>query len=737
MNTIKLPLDCTTSVNGSDSYFMTGAAYDTESSTIYDKKIVKVKGVEHEKVIVKSAFVYHVQFAIGYEYYTFRTLRDFTYFLKDLATYIQDIHTEENKPKLIIWVCNLSHEWAFMKNYIAENFELTRIFSRSNREPLLIELDNVVQFREAIGLFGKSAYDISENWCSLYKKLKGDLNYELIRHSLTPIQRDKTGHSEYDYMKNDVMLLTEMHEKIMQAYIREDKSIYIPYTISGFVRLHLKDAIKHDEDLTSYRENHMGKLKDNITMLKIFNKGIFTTAEDWNLLRQYGFSGGVVGTNRKYVGKVLSNVVCADIESDYPYQMLDKLYPRGKIHTGNKEMWDVCLNKHKPVFGLFYVGKMTATTDHAFFSKHKIINDNDKVYNERHGGTRNRIIYNGKIVQCENAVIIMNDIDYKIYSRAYDFENLIPLKVWYFDSYFAYDKLPVWLRKCVAGDYYNKTVIKRKYGSKQAQTMQVYRDSKSRVNTYYGTLALRPSDIFDMLDDSDNLFKPQKEFTFEDLKNNCWLNPYWAFYCTSYARAMLIDAILTEPDAVVQYDTDSLYIRINTAAGKRLIKYLEKFNERCKIKNERNFKGLVDDVEFCLQLGTWDFDKPYDKFLGMGAKKYIVSDKDGIHTTIAGLPKSAIPAMINSKGMSNALKELNPIALQHAVIIENEYCKKLASTYNDDNFEHWEQITDYKGQTILQPVSSYHALVPIDFTLDAQNLYYSQQDQFSKIKPLK
>jgi hypothetical protein len=297
-------------------------------------------------------------------------------------------------------------------------------------------------------------------------------------------------------------------------------------------------------------------------------------------------------------------------------------------------------------------------------------------------------------------------------------------------------RLPVWLRKCVANDYYNKTVIKRKYG-KKAQEMLIYRDSKSRVNTYFGTLALRPSDIFDMLDESDNLFKPTEEFTFEELTKNCWLNPYWAFYITSYARAMLIDAILTEPDAVVQYDTDSLYIRANIKAGKRLIEHLEKFNDKCKWKNGYNFKGLVEDVEFCRNLGTWDFDEPYVKFLGLGAKKYIKSDKDGIHTTIAGLPKSAIPAMINSKGLGNAIKELNPIALQHAVIVDNEYCNKLASVYNDDNFEHWEQITDYLGQTILQPVSSYHALVPIDFTLDAQNLYYSQQDQFSKIKPLK
>ena len=41
---------------------------------------------------------------------------------------------------------------------------------------------------------------------------------------------------------------------------------------------------------------------------------------------------------------------------------------------------------------------------------------------------------------------------------------------------------------------------------------------------------------------------------FDDIRNNFWLNPYIAFYCTSYARAVLMHFIARYPDEIVQYD---------------------------------------------------------------------------------------------------------------------------------------------------------------------------------------
>ena len=179
---------------------------------------------------------------------------------------------------------------------------------------------------------------------------------------------------------------------------------------------------------------------------------------------------------------------------------------------------------------------MRAKTNHAVFSKHKAINLNELKYMKIFGAPMDSIVLNGKILAAKKIVVIMNDVDLKIYTKAYDLKDVTVLKCWYFP--WGYKKLPEWLRNCVIADYITKAKLKKDLGSHAAQQNVEYRDSKSRVNTYFGTLATRPDDIFNALDDL-QLFIPEKEFTFEDLRRNTWLNPYWAFYITSYARKML------------------------------------------------------------------------------------------------------------------------------------------------------------------------------------------------------
>ena len=57
--------------------------------------------------------------------------------------------------------------------------------------------------------------------------------------------------------------------------------------------------------------------------------------------------------------------------------------------------------------------------------------------------------------------------------------------------------------------------------------------------------------------------------------------------------------------------------------------------------------------------------------------------------------------------------------------------------YCDVNYTKYVPITDYTGETVLQPESSYHALVPIDFTLGIAQDYLQHIRQFAKIKALK
>ena len=714
----------TNSVDNCESYFYTGAAYDTESSTIMHTE--EIHGETH--YCIDSCFVYHIQFAIDDFYYPFRTYRDFLTWFDYLIEYVKQQNVSRETPaKLIIWVANLSHEWAFMKNYIKERYNITKCFAKERRAPLLIEINECIQIRESIGLFGHSLADIAKNWCAKYTKLKGDLDYNKVRHFNTPITP-----KEQQYMKNDVLILTEMHHAIFKAYMRENGVIYIPYTVSGFVRLKLKKSIAENEELTIQRENIGGKWlnKKNIGLIKNRNQKLFTCARDWNILRQYAFAGGVVGSNIAYVGKTLKGVKCADITSDYPYQMLTKKYPHGKIQTGNKTDYDRCKKEHKPYFILAYIDEMTAKTNHAVFSEHKILNHpkyGDTKIIERHGVPRDFIKNNGKLLTGKNLIVAWNDVDEQAYNLAYDIKGMVIIKVWFFP--WGYRALPDWLIDNVIRDYITKAKLK---ASGQKDTIE-YKDAKRDVNTYFGTLATRCEDIFDSMDIL-NWFTPTEEYKFSDLKYNTWLNPYWAFYVTSYARKMLIERIVKYPDAIVQYDTDSLYYRPNKQ-GKELEKALSTFNQQCVENNVKKFRD-IPDAEYIHDLGTWDFDEPYDNFICMGAKKYIKEHDGMIETVIAGLPKSAIPKQNKRYHIKRVFDYYNPILKETDIIIKHMFVNKFASVYDDTTIEKYVPIKDYKGETVLQPVTSFHALAPIDFTLSVADDYLKQIKAFQKQKTL-
>lgn len=742
----------TKSVNGCESYYYTGGAYDTESSTITHREKQKIGKREIETTIVDSCFLYHLQFAIDETYYKFRAVNVFINWFETLVKYIKEhsIEHEEN-PKFIIWVANLSHEWAFIKNYIVERFAITKIFAKTRRDVLLIELDNCIQFRECIGLFGHSLADISKNWCKKYKKLVGDLDYNKVRTFNTELTEFKPyiikyklnsknriepiyKYSESDYCKNDVLVLTEMHKNVFNTYIKNGV-IYVPYTTTGFVRIKLKDSIEHSEQITNQRENLGGKWLDrtNVQLLKAQNRNIYTTATHWNILRQYAFSGGLSGSNIEYVGKPQKNVKCADITSDYPFQLLTKQFPHGNIKTGGKETFEKIKNT-KMWFAIIKFDKWNSKNNHAVFSKHKVLNGpkNNENFARVFGEPQNVVIYNGKIKHAENIVVCINNIDLKTYEMIYDMFGMQVLKCWYFPFK---RRLPEWLRQPVIEDYKTKAKLKIQ---ELTDTIE-YKDSKARVNSMYGCLACRPNDIFNDID-IEYLFKPEKEYTFSELKNNSWLNPYWAFYITSYARQMLIQYIAKYPNAVIQYDTDSLYFKYKTTQGKALEKELIEYNEKQINENRRIFKDVIDS-ELLYDLGTWDFDKPLKNFLGMGAKKYIKEEiqKDGttkIKTVIAGLPKSAVAKMIKEEHIENPFTAFNPVELNTAVIIRHMFADKFASVYSDTTQTTYKQITDYKGETVLQPVTSFHAIVPIDFTLSIAKDFMDHIKQFQKIKKL-
>ena len=320
------------------------------------------------------------------------------------------------------------------------------------------------------------------------------------------------------------------------------------------------------------------------------------------------------------------------------------------------------------------------------------------------------IIYNGKVKRGDNIIVMWNDVDIHAYSEIYKIKAGV-LDLYAFDNY---GDAPQWLVDSMCDDYVRKALLKAEGKSGTID----YAESKRNVNTYYGVLATRDNDVCDSLD-ADLNFTNSKEKTFAEKRRDFWLNPYIAFWVTSYARALLMYFISRYPDAIVQYDTDSLYYI--KSKGADLEKALHAYNTEIEKINRRKFRDKPN-AEIFYSLGQWDFDDVYKRFLPLGAKKYIKEDNNGIHTVIAGLPKTAIPKEIEARGINEPLTYYNPIVryvdgLSADIIIEHEFAHKFASVYCDTDKTEYIEITDGDGVTAFQEVGSYHAIQPIDFTL--------------------
>ena len=653
----------------SETYLYCGAGYDTESTTI----------MQGDKPT--AAFVYHVQISINGQYMYFRDLNILPLFIDSLVYEVQKYRDKKIQPKLIIWVANLSHEWAFFKHQLAE-VGISSIFAKNEREPLKITIRDCIEFRECIGLFGDSLSHIAETYTNT-QKLKGDLDYSLIRTPHTTLDNN-----EYSYCKNDVVILDEL------SYIAFDKftkqGLKIPMTKTGILRQKCKNAIHKIQCEYAVNEKLMPE-----------------TEKEYYMQRRYMYSGGLSGTNTRYINKFIKHTRCADITSDYPAQINHHLYPSGEL----VEIEPTELNKYKHLFRIIlFTADFAAKTSHAIISKEKIINFkgcDDCPFTTMPTGC---IISNGKLLFGDNICMMLNNIDIAAYSQVYHITNIKVYKAYIFTDK---ARAPYFLRKCMNDDYLIKADLKER----GLQGTREYTESKI-VNAYYGMCATRLYENECVYDDKKGDIKEEKSSkSYDDLRKKMWLSPYIAYWCTSYARALLIKFIAKYPDLIVQYDTDSLYFITDTdiVSADRIHAFLNdlhEYNKKIGNKNNRLFKNNKHFYD----LGAWDIDKEDSiGFKGLGAKRYIIQKADGsIKPVVAGMVKSSFAEHLKRTG------ETPFEAFRDDMTVSKIISKKLASKYFDgykDNNDHFISVTDYQNNTELVRIDTYHALFPIAFNM--------------------
>lgn len=671
-------------------YLRCGAGYDTESTTIVDNNGKPV-----------FAFVYHVQIMINGQYIYFRDINLIVPFFKALCDEVRRFkkHSSSAKqPVLIIWIANLSHEYAFCKRQLAE-VGITDCFAKTERDPLKITLQECIELRECIGLFGGSLAEIAAN-NTRTQKLVGDLDYELIRTPSTPITR-----TEYQYMKNDVQILDELSEVAFREFT--DNKLKIPMTSTGILRQKCKNRIHN-----KYYEE-----KSNTPLMP-------EKEADYGLQRRYSYAGGLSGTSPIYAGRFVKLSKSADIVSDYPAQMNHHLFPAGELKETKPENFPKIGNKFKIVL---FSADVIPKTKHAVLSVHKILNylTASKALPEI-GRIRKAIPVNGKLWEGYNVLLLLNNTEIKALSGLYSFKNIRIHRLWYFTEK---KRSPKFLRDCMNEDYLMKKQLKNE-GKKDTP---VYSKTKAAINSYYGMTATRLYDcIYKYNEAEKDIREAAAELDYSSRREKMWLSPYIAYWTTSYARAIIMHFIAEYPDLILQYDTDSLYYITDPEAVPAdriaaLEDELKEYNRMITAKNRRIFKGNKAYED----LGTWEIDsKNNTGFKGLGAKRYIVRTAEGkIKPTVAGMVKSSFIEYIKDT-------KADPFT-----IFENDFTlnrirsKKLASKYND-KYIGPRKITDYQGNTEIVEIGTYHALFPIEFTIKGADLFLKLSQLIKEEKAL-
>ena len=645
--------------NKNFEYYNIPAAFDIEVSSFR----------EHEE---KRACMYIWMFGINNLVTYGRTWEELDSFLKVLSTVLG---LDENR-RLCVYVHNLSYEFQFIR----KRFDWNEVFLLEERKPAYCRTGGY-EFRCSMKLAGGKSLESVGKDLQKYKveKKVGDLDYNKVRHSETPLTEKELG-----YCENDIrVLLSYIQEKI-----ETDGDITkIPLTNTGYVRNYCRKAC-----FKSWRR------------YKTLMKNLEVEPEEYGQLKR-AFQGGFTHANAKYVGKVIENVASFDLTSSYPTVMVLEKFPmsRGK-HIGSVTDVDQLLQLMETKCCMF---NLEVTNLRPRLFQDNPISASKCQILERH------IENNGRVVFADRLKITCTEQDLYIYAQFYDWDE------WEITDMVVYDKayLPRNFVKSILKLYKDKTQLKGLVD----QTVN-YMISKNMINAAYGMIV---TDInrkeFDYIDDAFITSAPNLESNIEKYNKSMkrFLYYPWGVWVTAYARANLFSAIIELGDDYIYSDTDS----VKFTNYEKHLDYFKNYGEIImeKISDASTFHRISVD-EFSPQnksgkkvtIGLWDFEGVYDKFKTLGAKRYLVQKDGKFSLTVAGVNKKSACKYLEETG--------DPFKFfTKDLVIPADYSKRNVLTYIDD--ETSGLVCDYNGVVLpYREMSSIH--------MESTEYSFSLSDQF-------
>ena len=656
-------------------YYNLAMSFDIETSSFYeDKNGVIYTNDDYRKLkntvkAEKKAIMYIWQFAIEENVIIGRTWNDFLYFCKKLYDFLN-----LKERYIVVYVHNLSYEFQF----ICKWFNWIDIFADSERKPIKATTDTHFIFKCSYRLSGYSLEVLANNLKSHnIKKMVGDLDYNLIRNSKTPISKE-----ELKYCENDVLIVTSYIDEQINEFGNIEK---IPLTQTGKVRRYVRKQCFQNKEY------------------QYFIKELTIEKPEYMLLKN-AFMGGFTHCNAMYTNKICQNVTSYDFTSSYPTVLISEKYPMSKgkevYITTETELLNLIKN-YCVLVDLQFTNIKTSFMYEQIISYSKCRN------------VKNPLINNGRIVQADTLTISCTDVDFLNIRDFYKWDNM-KIGLCYI---YKKDYLPKEFIKTILHLYKSKTELKGVDG-KEVE----YLHSKELLNSLYGMCVT--SIVHDTVNFNGAEWTTENGNLEEELKNyntdkNRFLFYHWGVWCTAYARNNLYTGIKECKDDYIYSDTDSIKI-FNADKHKN---YFEKYNEWIVQKLEKCLKYHNIPLDYISPktikgdiktLGIWDFDGFYTDFKTLGAKRYIYRKDDKISITVCGLSKKS-----GKEFIENQQKPF--LFFNDGMFVDCEHTGKMTHTYIDREIEN--VITDYLGNQAYYHEKSFIHLEKTDYLLSLSDMY--------------
>lgn len=536
------------------------------------------------------------------------------------------------KPVVHFYVHNLGFEFQFLRNIFSNR--IAKVFSRTMRKPMrfLVKYDHIdILFHDTLCLTQKSLANWAKDSKLSIQKLKGDLDYNVIRNSMTPLTR-----KELDYCVNDVALMIEGIQQYRKKY--NNKLSDIPMTQTGTIRQICREEISDKCVFNGKLWAEQCYEIDKSYSFDFFNK--LVTA----------FAGGWTHANEKYSGKLQRDIVCWDFASSYPSVLTSCKFALTKFREVDAARIEYLMNtparesdyRYLIVVELYNVESRMWNT---YFSQSKCIEiDEDSM-----------IIDNGKVVATDYMKVCITDVDWEIIRKAYDIVDYKIVEAYEADAGY----LPKEFIRLILKQFGYKTSLKGTGND------SLYNEAKQFVNSIYGVSCQRILSLiveFDgeewskhepTLEEFDKLMKiPEKYSTKLKQVMKKFITYQIGVWVTAFARMRLWDAIFEFDSKVVYCDTDSVKGHFTDND----IKWFEDYNNGiAKIQNDIAIMYGFNSDEYCpltadgerKRLGIFEREADCVEFKALRAKVYAAKHWNKkkndyeVETTIAGLPKAS------------------------------------------------------------------------------------------------